>query len=72
MPATTQACEIETHLRQGHSITSLEAVQLFGCTRLAARINEMRSEGLNITDTWVTVPTRHGKTRVKSYRLASL
>lgn len=37
------------HLQAGHSITAVEALDKFACFRLAARIDEFRKEGHNIT-----------------------
>ena len=36
-------------LQRGQTITALLALQLFGCLRLAARINDLREEGFQIT-----------------------
>ena len=37
--------DILEHLETGQSITAIEALNQFGCFRLAARINELRSQG---------------------------
>lgn len=37
------------YLQAGNSITAVEALDKFGCFRLAARIDEFRKEGHNIT-----------------------
>ena len=34
---------------QGKKLTSLEALNLFGCMRLASRIHDLRERGMNIT-----------------------
>lgn len=44
----TQTDQILEHLKQGHSISPLEALELFGCFRLASRISELRSIGYDI------------------------
>lgn len=44
----TQCELIMGHLRAGYSITPLEALALFGCFRLAARIKDLREAGHNI------------------------
>ena len=36
------------HLKQGHSITPLEALNMFGCFRLGARIWDLKDAGHNI------------------------
>ena len=50
----TQTQKIRAALESGESITPLDALQKFGCMRLAARIKDLRVEGLPIetrTDT---------------------
>lgn len=44
----TQANAILNHLLHGYTITQLEAIDQFGCTRLAARINDLRKRGYHI------------------------
>jgi hypothetical protein len=44
----TQADGILNWLLQGRTITQLEAIDQFGCTRLAARINDLRKRGYHI------------------------
>lgn len=46
------------HLRESGSITPLEALQLYGCFRLSARIYSLRSRGYDIETDYVT---RDGK-----------
>ena len=62
----TQAGRILAHLRAGNRLTALEALDAFGCFRLAARIHELRREGWQIEER--TVETRGGK-RVAEYSL---
>ena len=61
----TQAGRILAYLQAGHRLTALEALELFGCFRLAARIHELR-------DNWDiqerTVETPSGK-RIAEYWL---
>ena len=40
-----QISDIAAHLRSGQSITPLEALRLYGCFRLAARIHDLRADG---------------------------
>ena len=54
-----QAADILDYLEQGHTITQLKALRLFGCMRLGARIHDLRNEGHNIITKMVT---RKGKT----------
>ena len=62
----TQAGRILAHLRAGNQLTALEALDAFGCFRLAARIHELRREGWQIEER--TVETPSGK-RVAEYWL---
>ena len=60
--AMTQCNMIADWLERGYSITSLEALQRFGCMRLASRICDLRDRGMQIntckikthTGKWVT------------------
>ena len=49
-------------------ITSLEAFKLYGITRLASRIHDLREAGNKIEGNMVEVRTRYGWTKVKQYR----
>jgi hypothetical protein len=53
--APTQSDKILAHLRSGKSITPLEALNLFGCFRLGARIYDLKKAGHNIVTEMVTV-----------------
>lgn len=44
----TQLEEIQKHLKEGEVITPLMALERFGCMRLAARIRDLRSMGMQI------------------------
>jgi hypothetical protein len=44
----THKAQILAHLQSGHSITPLDALQLFGCFRLGARIYDPRKSGVEI------------------------
>lgn len=50
----------------GHTITPLEALEKYGCSRLAARIADIRQKGYLVYSEFITTPS--GK-RVKSYYL---
>ena len=54
------------HLEQGRTITAIEALVLFGCFRLAARIKELRDAGHNIVTYRLEWP---GSRAIASYRL---
>ena len=55
----TQNEMILEHLKQGKKITPLEALNLFGCFRLGARIFEIKEMGYNIKS---ELTTNNGKT----------
>lgn len=44
----TQRTRILNHLREGHDITPLKALGLFGSYRLGARVWDLRQEGYDI------------------------
>ena len=45
---------IKTHLEEHGSITALDAIEQYRCLRLAARIADMRKEGMNIVTNMIT------------------
>ena len=45
---STQANKIFNHLRFRGPLTPKDALELFGCFRLAARIHDLRNKGFNI------------------------
>lgn len=55
---------IAAHIESGKTITALEALDLFQCNRLAARVNELRRRGLAITSKMIRLP--NGK-RIAQY-----
>lgn len=44
----SQSLAIAQHLESGQSLTALQALDWFGCSRLAARICDLRAKGYNI------------------------
>jgi len=64
----SQADDILRHLKSGVSITPLAALNLYGCFRLAARIDELRHAGHPIE----TEIVHWGKKRYASYSLAEV
>ena len=58
MSKQTDKQRVLNHMREHGSITSWDAIREFGCTRLGARIWDLRHEGFNI-DTEII----HGKDR---------
>lgn len=64
----TQRQKIFFYLLAGKCLTGIEALQLFACMRLGARIYELKKLGIPIKDRFITVVARNGKTkRVKEY-----
>ena len=61
----TQNQQIKSYLEKGKTITPIQALNKFGCFRLAARISDLRNDGLNIA---TKIVTKDGKT-FASYRL---
>lgn len=57
------------YLRDNGKITSLEAYNQLGATRLSAVIYELKRKGYKITSKNIIVTTRYGKTNVCEYRL---
>lgn len=57
----TQAQEILAYIKQYGGITQLEATTMIGCTRLAARISDLRKEGHTIRSVWKSGTNRQGK-----------
>lgn len=49
-------------------LTSLEAFKLYGITRLASRIHDLKEAGEKIEGSMIEVRTRNGWTKVKQYR----
>lgn len=58
------------HLQRYGSITSWEAIQEYGATRLSAIIFNLRHSGWDIPDVWEEYTDRYGETvRFKRYIL---
>jgi len=61
-----QKAYLIAYLKQGYGITPIEALHIFQCNRLAARIRDLRRVGWKITTTMIT--TLSGK-RLARYTL---
>lgn len=59
----SQTEAIARHLRRGHTLTALSALYLFGCLRLAARIDELKRKGFHVRSEMVS----RGKRRFARY-----
>lgn len=44
----TQVTQVLAHLKQGRSITQVDAIRLFQCYRLSAIIKRLRNQGYEI------------------------
>lgn len=66
MNHATQSDMILAALKHGETLTAVEALQRFGCFRLAARIYDLRERWYRIGDRMVKVG--RGK-KVKEYRM---
>ena len=64
---TTQSNQILEYMRQGNSITPLEALNMFGCMRLGARIYDLSQAG-HVIHREMVHDKRTGK-KYASYRL---
>ncbi|WP_010486873.1 helix-turn-helix domain-containing protein [Pseudomonas sp. S9] len=70
--SVSQAAAIRSWLEAGKSITAGEALKQFSCFRLAARINDLRMSGMQISSRPVAVINAQGKqVRVAEYALGS-
>lgn len=66
----SQCDAILRYLKQGNTITQLEALDLFKCLRLASRVNDLRNRGHVIDTITETVYNRNGEPcRVARYKL---
>lgn len=54
----SQCDMIADWLAQGYSITSLDALRLFGCLRLSSRIWDLKEKGMNIQKKTVVLPNK--------------
>jgi hypothetical protein len=64
----SQAAEVLRFLKSGGRLTSLDAINLWGITRLAARVHELRQRGEPIESIKIPVRNRNGRmVRVEVY-----
>ena len=54
-----QADAILEYLKDGHHLTALDALRLFGCLRLGGRIFELRERGYTIDGPLVKIGKKH-------------
>ena len=68
----SQMLMIREHLRTKGTITSMEAIKLYGCTRLSAKIFNLKRAGWEIDSIPTPGTNRYGETTVFStYRYVS-
>ena len=60
----SQESKILDHMLRGHRITGMDALNLYGCFRLPARIADIQKRGFPVQSEFITTDT--GK-RVKAY-----
>lgn len=56
-----QTKAILEHLKSGKSITSMEAFELYGCTRLSDKIFQLRNAGYDIKTISMETVNRYGQ-----------
>jgi len=61
--------KILKYLKTFKTLTSFEAINMFGETRLSARIYDLKKQGYRFKTESVRVPTRDGWTYVARYTL---
>jgi hypothetical protein len=62
---TTQCDQILAHLKSGRSITGIDALNNWGCFRLAARIKDLRQQNWDI----LTIRESQGEKTFARYML---
>lgn len=66
----SQKEEILKYMKSNGGITQLQATNSIGCTRLAARIADLKKDRHRIKKEWITVRKKFGgKVRVVRYSL---
>lgn len=56
--SASQCKMIAEWLNKGYSITSLEALRMFGCLRLSSRIWDLKERGMNIQKKTIVLPNK--------------
>jgi hypothetical protein len=54
----SQTKQIAEYLNKGKKLTPIDALNKFGCFRLAARIAELRNDGMNIITTSIKLKNK--------------
>ncbi len=67
---TNKTQKVLQHLQSGKPITSMDAIDLYGATRLSAIIFNLRKRGYNITTIDRQMTDRYGNTEIYAeYRM---
>jgi len=66
MKTPAQTIAIRSHLNRGWKLTAIDALDRYGCFRLAARINDLRNDGMDI----VTRKVARGGKMIAEYQIA--
>lgn len=70
MGTESQNAMILGHLREGGSLTGLQALMMFGVSHLPRRILDLKEKGYQLKGEWVHVAKANGDiARVKEWRL---
>ena len=70
MPKLTQCDRILRHMRDYGAINPMEAIQEYGCMRLASRIADLKGQGYDIVSERTKGKNRYGEqTNYCTYRL---
>lgn len=67
MSEKSQTTSILNYMQHGHSLTQLDALKMFGCMRLGARIYDLKQSGYAVVSTMID-DKKTGK-RYASYSL---
>ncbi len=68
-----QMTTIKNHLESGKTITSMEAFQLYGITRLSDKIFKLKQRGMDIDSIPTSGVNRYGDdVRFSTYRLSAV
>lgn len=65
----SQVGDVFYFLNEGNTLTSFEAWERFGITRLSSVIHIIRKEGYPISTEMKSVKTRYGSTKIAVYSL---
>lgn len=56
-----QRAAILKHFKTKKSLTTIQAFELYGCTRLASVVFDFRKAGYDIRNVWLEVDNRYGE-----------